>query len=497
MKKYLSMALAMLLVLGMFSALPAVAEQAELVTVKYVIPGDAPTGHDRIMPMVNEKLAERGIQLSLQYIPWDVWDQKLNLMLSTGEEFDLFHVMQDRVNFASYYSRGGLSDITDAIAQEGANIARTIPENVMEATKIGGRNYIIPTNWIELGIEGTYTVRKDLVEKYGQTEPTTPDEIKDTVEAILNQWDGDETPYLTFRGGEADPLSLHTTSLHPAYDRYPFTIKDKLFFVAQDGTVESWIETEEFKKDAEWMHDAYQRGLIDPDVLTITNEQISDSIARGVFVYSFGTGGNYAEMVQYVPEITPEDVVLWRLNPEKGTVRPYAFKNGNAVPSSSKNPAAAIRFIDWLYTSQENYDLFMYGEEGYNYTAPEARKIERLDSDINFPEKWQFADWMIGNMEYIRISAGGFPAIDNARYNVDETAQNSIAGGFFFDASEVQAEYSNVLTEYAAAIVPICLGVQDYDTYFPVALEKLKAAGLEKVVDAYKTQFAAYLEATK
>ncbi len=495
MKRKMTLLLALMLVVLM--APLGLAQATEVSPVKYVIPGDAPSGYDYVMPLVNEKLKEIGIELSVQYIPWDVWDQKLNLMLSTGEAFDLFHVMQDRVSFSSYYSRGGLMDITPYLEEYGEAIFKAIPENIMEAAKIQGKYYAVPTNWIELGVEGLYTVRMDLLEKYGQKLPTTNAEILDVVENIINQHDGVETLYLPFRGGSIDPTSTHTNVLHAEYDRFPFTVKDSLFFVAQDGTVESWVETEEFKKDCEWMHEAYTRGLIDPDVLSITHEQISDLTGRGIFVFGFGTMGSYTGYLEEWPDITPESVIVTRLHPEKGVLRPWAFKNGNSVPSSAKNPEGAIKFINWLYSSQENYDLFIYGVDGVNYTVPEERRITNVDMESTDPQRWAFADWMIGNMEFIRTSTGGFPSIDNARYTVDPTAENSIAGGFFFDPSPVQTEYSNVMTELAAVMVPIVLGVQAYDDAYPAALESLKKAGLDKVVAEYKAQFEAYRESVE
>lgn len=493
MKKTLALLMSLILVLGVFSGV-AFAEAAEIKPVKYVVPGDAPSGYDFAMEKINAELAEIGISLEIQYIPWDVWDQKLNLMLSTGEPFDMFHVMQDRVSMASYYGRGALMDITPYLEQYGENILKAIPENVMEGAKIDGKYYAIPANWVELGVEGYYTVRKDLLEKYNQPLPTTGAEMLDVLEAIFAEWDGAEMPYFTFTGAIMDPTSTHLTTLHSQYDRYPFTVRDSLVFVGQDGTIESWVETEEFKKDCEWMHEAYTRGLLDPDILSFTQDQLSDVIARGIYVFSFGTGNAWSEMVKEWPEITPEDVILARLNPEKGALRPYAFKNGNAIPSSSTNPEGAVKFLNWLYASQENYDLFLYGVEGVNFTIPEEGKMSPITLEPNDPQSWSFADWMIGNMDFIRTSTGGFPAIDNARYTTDVNAQNSIAGGFFFDPSPVQTEYSNVQTELAAAMLPIAMGVQSYEDYYEDALARLKAAGLDKVIEEYKAQFAAYQE---
>ena len=244
MKRILSLVLVAMLLLG---SVPALAEEPS--AVLYVVPGSAPAAYDTVIGLVNEKLAAEGIQLKIQYIPWDVWDQKINLMLSTGEAFDLFHVMQDRVSYATYYSRGGLMDISQYIEEYGQAITATIPQNVMEAAYIGEGCYIVPANWIELGVEGTLQTNMYLLKKYGKELPATPAEMLDTLEAIINEYDGAETPYLTFRGGTYDPTSLHSTVLHSTYDSFPFTVKESLIKVDQDGTISSWFESEEFKKD--------------------------------------------------------------------------------------------------------------------------------------------------------------------------------------------------------------------------------------------------------
>ena len=85
------------------------------------------------------------------------------------------------------------------------------------------------------------------------------------------------------------------------------------------------------------------------------------------------------------------------------------------------------------------------------------------------------------------------PAVKKAQYTVDENAVNSVAGGFFFDASSVQTEYSNVQTEMEAVITPIIMGVISYEDGYESALKRLKDAGLDTVVAEYQRQFNAYM----
>ena len=485
MKKWFSLLCALVLCLSMLPSVFASAD--EMVTIKYVIPGSEKEDQAMVMAAVNEKLAaDLGIQVELVCIPWDVWDQKLNLMLSTGEEFDLFHVMQDRVSFATYYSRGGLADLTEALNTYGQNILASIDSSVMDAAKIGDSYYCIPTAWCELGVEGVFTYRADILEKYGREVPTTPAELLDTLEYIIQNWDGDEIPYLPMLSNY-NPSSSHLTVLHSQYDSYPFNVVDGIFMVDQEGNVSSWVESEEFKADCDWKHEAYERGILDPDILTFTEEQQIDKLQRGEFVFHLGTCDYYDYTVQYYPELQLDDIKIARLNSDKGAIRPWAFKNCNAVSSTSTHVNEAVQFINWLYSDQANFDLFFYGIEGTHYTLNEDGSINTLNTN------WSFSTWMAGNMTYQRYASTMLPAVKDYQYTVSDNAVNSVAGGFFFDASTVQAEYSNVQTEMEAVIAPIIMGVQSYDDAFPAALQRLKDAGLDTVVAEYQRQFNAYM----
>ena len=56
------------------------AATGETVTFNFVVPGDEPQDYDRGIADVNEKLAADGvgIEVEMTYIPWDVWDQRIN-----------------------------------------------------------------------------------------------------------------------------------------------------------------------------------------------------------------------------------------------------------------------------------------------------------------------------------------------------------------------------------------------------------------------------------
>jgi len=507
MKKVLSFLLAMTMTTAMMAGCskdagvkkdadgqssPPVETAKAPVKIKFVVPGTPYKDNDMVLEEVNKKMLADGVGVQVEkvFIPSDAWDQKLNLMLSTGEEFDLFHIMQDKVGFSSYLSRGALADVTQAVEKYGANLKKSIPADIWDAAKNNGKIYTIPTYWVEMASEGEFDIRMDLLKQNNLEVPKTPDELLKVYDVVMKNWKGKNKPYMpgvaTF-----DPISYHTTVLHRSYDTFPFTVKDKIMYVSQNGDVKSWIETPEFKKDAEFMRKAYTMGLLNPDILVLKQDQIKNLTDNGDWFVNFGTIGTLSSIQKNNPNATVNDVQAIYFNTEKPYLRPLAMKNCNSVPSTSKNVDSAIKFLNWIYTSQDNYDLYLYGIEGKHYKKVGARGIEKLlDPNNNNASSYSGSESQAGNLSFIRTDdVKGLPANNKVLYSPNEKAQNSIAGNFMFDATNVKAEYSNVMTEAASSITPIYMGVLEYDKAFPAALEKMKKAGLDKVVAEYQKQF--------
>ncbi|MNW60605.1 hypothetical protein D3C74_386060 [compost metagenome] len=84
------------------------------------------------------------------------------------------------------------------------------------------------------------------------------------------------------------------------------------------------------------------------------------------------------------------------------------------------------------------------------------------------------------------------PDNNKVLFEPNPKAVNSIAANFIFDPTNVRTEYTNILSEASASITPIYMGVLEYDKAFPAALEKMRKAGLDKVVAEYQKQFQEY-----
>ena len=258
MKKMITMLLAMLMVgsalagctdaKGDTSSVEGTGDSGNSESIQkctYAIPGDEPTDVAIVTDLINEQLKvdNVGVEVEFKFFPWDAWDQKINIMLSTGEDFDMFHVMNDRVSLSNYSSRGALADITEAVEMYGENILELNPEIMMKAGQVGGKQYAIPAYWVESSVNPQITIRKDIMEKYGITDmPTTWDELTIAYEIVMKNWEGVQKPYLPLIGGASAGIGADSKT----YETWPYTVVDQMIYVNQDGTIGNYFETEEF-----------------------------------------------------------------------------------------------------------------------------------------------------------------------------------------------------------------------------------------------------------
>ncbi len=464
------------------------------VTIKYVVPGSDQPEMKAAIKAVNDKLLADGlnIQLEVQHIGWDAWGSKTNVMLSTGEEFDLLHVMENgSTPTGAYAARGAATPLDDLIKQHAPDLMDKFPQSVWDAAKVDGKIYTIPAMWrdaTQMGGEAGYiTVRQDILDRLNLSIPTNTDELIDTGMAIKNEL-GKE-PFAWDHALERTPVWLHRT-----YDTWPFYVDftEGIVYVDEQGNVKPWIETPEFKQDALVYRQMYQAGLIHPDVLSLPNDAKNQLVEQGKFVYGLGTVDltSYPGIKKNVPDVK---LATFQLAPEKVNYTFMPLMNSNMIPSTSKNPEAAIKFIDWLYKDQANHDLFLYGIEGQHYTNSGEDRIEYV-TDSNNKTKYSFDFWQIGYYKWQKFQKDELDESIERQTTSDPDVRTSIVAGFTFNPEPVKVEYANVVAEMAASIYPIKFGVVDFDKYYPQALDKLQSAGLEKVVAEYDKQFQEFLK---
>lgn len=482
----------------MNKAITATDKSNEPIDMVYVFPGDVKPDEEMVMNALNAKLAKDGVPVKVlrEPIPFNEYFDKLNLKLSSGEEFDMFHIMQDQTPYNNYYSREALMDLTDIISKYGPVIKEKIPVEMFNGSAINGRNYIIPTFWVDLAIDNYIAYRKDVLEKYNLDIPKTPEDILNCFRTVRANWDGVKLPIINYPHATYDSATLQTVKLHRAYDSYPFIVKDQFFMIFQDGKVKSWFESPEFKKDCDFMRGAYKDGIIQPDILSVTGDWAKNHDMNGDTLMV--TTADYADVLKNNPNATLDTVGTFLLAPEKPPIRSWGVKNCNGVSITSKHPEGPVMFINWLWSSQENYDLYMYGIENTHWQQDpnDTRGIIYIkDPSTNDLKYLAGGDSWIGYIDMVRYSTGMWNYVNQAYFTINPKAINSVAGSFFFDATSLATEYANVQAEAAKVMTPIAMGVQPWQEHLDDAIAQLKTAGLDKLIQEYQKQLNDFLAA--
>ena len=494
MRKLFAMILAVVLLLGM-TGLTAHAEETRLVRI--VQPGTLPTDYEKGIAAVNEKLKADGLNIEVQVIriPWDVYTEKLNLMLVNGDEFEILHVMQDVKNLSSIAGMDAVIPLDDYL-EDYPDLKAKFTDTDWASTLFNGKHYAVPDAWTSFDKTMAYiNVRTDVMKKVGYEEFPAND-----VDALLDLMKKMQDYMLEETGLKAYSW-LHQIQdtahwLHRTYDSYPFYVENSLGIVMakQDGTIESFYESEEFKKDCEVYRKMFEAGLIDPDLLNKDSQAKYANAHLGAFLPSQTFDPSESATIMRNTDLKDVEVNWYRMNPEKPDMI-YTFgQNMNAISSTAADPRAALDFLQWLYTSKENHDLFHYGIEGVHYTANGDLRMEQVLGDDGNP-LYQMDTWMTGYLPYMRYT-NDTPdaAIEYATYRSDNYVVSPVAG-FIFDASEVTTEVTNLQTEIIASIYPIKFGMVSYEENIDAAIERLKAAGLDTYLEEYRKQLNAYLEA--
>ncbi|MCL2058017.1 MAG: extracellular solute-binding protein [Oscillospiraceae bacterium] len=466
--------------------------------MRYYMPGSSKIMGDEMNAVINEKLAQDGVPVIFEpiYAPWDQWVNKINIMLSSGDEFELLHIMEDYIPTSVYAGRGGLTPLDDLIPQYAPELFDLFEQVLWDCATVGGTIYSIPAFWRDNSGdgEGKINLRKDKFDEFGLPYPQSHAEAIEILPVFQQMWkdqDGIER-YIFEHSATRCPVAFHRL-----YDTWPFyASQDGIFKVTQDAQATLYFESDEFRMDTEFMHEMYKNNLIHPDVLNLPNDIRSDILNQGDFVMCIMTGpGNPAGIIQQTGIETVE-IEQYVFEPEKPYLCNLPLLNSNGIPSTANNPELALLFLNWLYSSKENQDLLLHGVKGVTWNEVGPDMYERIKNENN-QNLYAFDAWMIEHVKFHRFDVIDMSTdIQKADTLGNIHADNMVYSpmvGFNFDSEPVSTEMANLMAEYTASLLPIKLGLLPYEGNFERAMDKMRAAGCDRVIEEYQKQLDAYI----
>ena len=445
-------------------------------------------GWDDVEAEINRIAGEAiGVNIDVEWIELGSWNQQINLKMSSQEEMDII-MLTPLMTFSNLYGANQLMDITDVLEDYGQDILN-IDGEYLQSTAVDGRIYGIPNYYSK---EGTAIIemRTDVLEELGILEQAeniaTWDDYEEILKAVKEQTEYvpmfcvGRTGYATTVAGHIDVSEndfSQAEGLESAGDPYGLVNIDP-----ETNQVYCYYLTENFLQDAARAADFYQKGYMYQDGANSLQTAIDMYIAGSLF-----SSLNIANQ----PKI--EDTIESNLQGLDMTVveicnEPVTRSNANmwgyAVPFTSKNPEAAVEFINLLYTNEALANLFVWGIEGRDYTVNEDGTVTKTEEPQYESETFFYGNSLLAYPNDIK----GVDFNDLSEEVIQNQSYSKYLG-FSCEtdaiANELAACY-NVKLEYAPSLV--CGSSSDYAADLEAFKEKLESSGIQKILDYYQEQ---------
>jgi len=439
-----------------------------------------------IQEKMNEYLKEKiNATVALQPIASSDYKKRTELMMNTGEKMDLVFATS-WLDFFGNVTRGAFLELDDLLEKHGQGIKESINPLYLEAPRLDGKLYAIPTNK-EITQGKAFTFRKDIVDKYSipVDKINTMADLDPWFELIKKSEPEMVNNYLA--GGPGGFMMYETNSNYrpvgPTPGKLPMFLLDYKSLDMKVKTVLDPELLEIIKPEYELYRKYYEKGYTNADAATTTTN-VADVRKQGKIwmqttVWKPGAdielklsdGGKY----DWVSHVVEEPIVTTDL----------ATGSMMGISRTSKDPERAMMVLNYLHTDPYLINLIVNGIEDKHYKKVGANRIEAIP-ESGYGQTALF--WVIGNQMLNYLKPGQPDDLYESwiKFNNDATRFPLI--GFVFNDTNVKNEITQltaVVTEYKV----IGTGaVPDPIKLLEERNEKLKAAGLEKVQTELQTQ---------
>ena len=466
------------------------------VNLLYVSMGPVPTGVDAVEAEIN-KITEAEIKthVNVEVIEIGSYDQQVNLKLSSSEPLDLILTMPGGpASFTTMRSQGQLQDISDLLEIYGQGVLDTVGD-MIAATTVAGGIYAVPA-YRDFSSSEYIIMRTDVLEDLGLLEKaqnmTSMTEYEEILEAVASS---EEWSFLAPIGAGAGILVFTSGGGCIGGDAFADMgsfdmLGDTMYLVGvdpdgSDPTVELTYASDEYRAMYEQVKDWYDRGFVYKDAQTETatgSELIKSNVAFS-FISDAEYGVEDAQTQLCGMPVTCVPILSYPIS--TGTCTKFTW----GVPSSAKEPEAAVAFLNMMYTDSRINNLMAWGIEGVDYEVTDgiAHYIEGNENPA-----FHLQDYSVGNQFLVTPWEGA--EVDRREITRKLTEETPLSAylGFSADLSSVTNELSainNVLAEFRPQIETGMASEEVYQDF----QDRLVSVGVDKIVATYQEQLDAWL----
>jgi putative aldouronate transport system substrate-binding protein len=341
-----------------------------------------------------KKYAEKtNINLDLQEVPAQGFEEKKNLLFASNELPDIFlRAYITPVQFAMYGTTSQQLIPLDPLLDKWApNIAKIIRDNEavrMAITAADGHIYVLP----ELDFSNTGSmgfkqwINKTWLEKLGLQIPKTPQELRAVLAAFQSRDPNGN--------GKADEIPLGIREISSIYvlgGSWGLERQMGDTVNISNGKIHFWLKDNNFKEYLVFLNDLYKNKLLwqnyyKADSRPEWRSNLSNALFGAFYMpYSDVFINVEDQFTGYPPLKGPYGDQLWA-DANNGVYAVGAF----AISNTCKYPEAALRWVDYFY-SDEGSVFYCYGIENETFTFDAQGNAVIKDEILRSPEGFMTA----------------------------------------------------------------------------------------------------------
>lgn len=435
--------------------------------IKWYMIGTPQNDTAQVMEEINKYTEEKiNATINLTQIDWGDYDQKMQVIISSGEPFDIAYTTGG--TYVQDTQKGAFKSLDTLLDKEGKELKELLNPALIEGARVDGELYGIPSNKEAAG-QRVFTFNKRLVEEYDFdiSEVKTLADLEPMLK-VIKENEPSITPIATF-----NPY-LPFDYIYDEEMPFGFPLEGN-----RDEVVNQF-ETDEAMEVFKIMHDYFKAGYIKSDAATSKDSWPLD--VENWFV-RMGESQPYADLLwsrsanYQVVSVPIEDPVTFNSS-VTGAIQ--------AISITSANPEKAMEFLNLLNTDEYLRNLVDKGIEGVHYEKNEDGTISDLPARI---ERYNMPTYALGNHFNLYLYEDD-PADKWEEFEAfNESAETSPTLGFHFDSDPVRTEIASISNVSKQFYPAIASGSVDPEDSIPSFNKKLKDAGIDIVLEEIQKQY--------
>jgi len=450
------------------------------VTIHWYMPKpiDNIKDQENVEGFANKTFKEKvGASLKFHFIDRAAWEEKMNVMVASGEEYDLVNTSSTTNKFNVNVQRGAFADIKEYLSQYGPDIMAKVDPKAWPSVTLGGQILAVPGQ-NPYAIPAVMVFKKEFTDKYKF-------DFKN-VKSLA-----DLEPYLeTIKKNEpgiTPLLSIATNSVSNAPVNKYIDITTGVVYDEEKGKMVFIMDCPETLNSYKLSAKYYQKGYIAKDaatkqdylaeaksgkyaVLPDTGAYSEDgSKSSGVYGYPCGE-----TLLGYLPVTTQSMMACM-----------------TAVSSTSKHPDKAVELLNLIWKDRFLSNTLAYGIEGVNYEVKSGKGTDNISviPKSGKEQTWGiWHNWLGPLWEQWDSPWNSTESLVQMQKN-NETAKVSDILGFMLDVEPIKNEIAQISAVNKESSSVFATGsAPDVEQYIETIRQKYKEAGIEKVLAEAQAQ---------